>query len=106
LPAGVPTLKQPAHYGRSQPKEIFEAQEHVVVFVGESEENKGSPATQQATRDVPKTIHEQTKTGHATSLINDTHQPTHQSHVHTSEASQPAQASNTSQNSEFTKMQE
>jgi hypothetical protein len=84
LPAGVPTLKRPAQYGRSQLKKILEAEEHVVVFVGESEENKGSPTTQQATRDVPESIHEPTKTGRATSPINDTHQPTHQSRVHTS----------------------
>jgi hypothetical protein len=44
------TLKRPAHYGRSQLKMILEAEEHVVISVGEKQKSEAS--TTETTGDV------------------------------------------------------
>jgi hypothetical protein len=90
LPAGMSTLKRPAHYGRSQLKMILEAEEHVVISVGEKRKSEAS--TTETTGDVV------TQNPETESQVNPVENPTsNATNVDTNSTTQPGPSQLTSE---------
>ena len=90
LPAGMSTLKRSAHYGRSQLKMILEAEEHVVISVGEKRKSEAS--TTETTGDVV------TQNPETESQVNPVENPTsNATNVDTNSTTQPGPSQLTSE---------